>query len=136
MNLKNDIPLRNSLYGRHWPHRSILALIASLYSAIAYIFRVRGRHSAPIRGAKGSLLATCGLVSISVIVLLSAILTHNFQIGYVASYTSRDTSLPYPFSALWTGKDGSLLFWAWDPVGNAGLRAKRSTASVHTVALL
>jgi len=90
-----------------------LALITSLYSAIAYIIGIRGRHPALIRSAKGSLLATCGLVTVSVIVLLSAILTHNFQIEYVASYTSSDTSLPYLFSALWAGNDGSLLFWAW-----------------------
>ncbi len=113
-----------------------LALIASLYSAVAYIFGIRGKHPALIRSAKGSLLATCGLVSASVIVLLSAILNHNFQIEYVASYTSRDTSLPYPFSALWAGNDGSLLFWAWDPVENAELRARRPTASAHTVAQL
>ena len=90
-----------------------LALVASLYSAIAYIFGVRRRHPALIESARRGLLAACGLVTVSVAVLLYALLTHNFQIEYVASYTSRDTSLAYLISALWAGNDGSLLFWAW-----------------------
>lgn len=90
-----------------------LALIASAYSAVAYIIGAKGRHPALIRSAKNSLLATCGLVSISTAVLLYALLTHNFQIEYVASYTSRDMSVTYLLSALWAGNDGSLLFWAW-----------------------
>lgn len=90
-----------------------LALIASLYSAITYIFVAKGRHSALTASAKNSLLATCGLVSLSVVILLYALVTHNFHLEYVASYTSRDTSLPYLLSALWAGNNGSLLFWAW-----------------------
>ena len=90
-----------------------LALVASVYSAIAYIFGVRGRHPALIKSARGSLLVTCGLVSVSVTTLLIAILFHNFQIEYVNSYTSRDTSLFYLLSALWAGNAGSLLFWGW-----------------------
>jgi len=90
-----------------------LALITSLFSAVAYIIGKKRRNQALIKYAKNSLLATCGLVSAAVVTLLVAILTHNFQIDYVASYTSRDMSLPYLFSALWAGNNGSLLFWAW-----------------------
>jgi len=90
-----------------------VALVASIYSAVAFILGVRGRHSALIASAKNGLLAVFGLVSTSVAILLYALVTHNFQIEYVASYTSRDLSLPYLISALWAGNDGSLLFWAW-----------------------
>lgn len=91
----------------------LLALVASIYSAIAFVFGVRGRHPALIDSARNSLLAVFGLVSISVAVLVYALVTHDFQIEYVASYTSSDLSLPYLISALWAGNDGSLLFWAW-----------------------
>ncbi len=91
----------------------LLALVASIYSAIAFVFGVRGRHPQLIDSAKNSLFAVCGLVSISVAILLYALVTHDFQIEYVASYTSRDLSLTYLLSALWAGNDGSLLFWAW-----------------------
>ena len=90
-----------------------LALVASIYSAVAYIFGARGRNPTLIKSAKSSLLATCGLVSLAVIVLLSALLTHNFQFQYVLDYSRTDTSIPYLISALWAGNDGSLLFWAW-----------------------
>ena len=91
----------------------LLALVASVYSAVAFIYGVRRRHPALTESAKNSLLAVCGLVSISVAILAYALVTHNFQIEYVASYTSRDLSLAYLLSALWAGNDGSLLFWAW-----------------------
>ncbi len=90
-----------------------LALVASIYSAIAYIFGVRGKHLTLTDSARNGLLAVFGLVSISVVALVYALVTHDFQIEYVASYTSRDLSLPYLLSALWAGNDGSLLFWAW-----------------------
>ncbi len=91
----------------------LLALVASIYSAVAFVFGVRGRHPRLTASAKNSLLAVCGLVSVSVLILVYALVTHDFQIEYVASSTSRDLSLPYLLSALWAGNDGSLLFWAW-----------------------
>ncbi|MFC1942288.1 cytochrome c-type biogenesis CcmF C-terminal domain-containing protein [Chloroflexota bacterium] len=90
-----------------------LALVASLLSAIAYVFGVKGENHSLIKYARYGLLAACGLVTVSVTVLLYALITHNFQIEYVALYTNRDTSLFYLISALWAGNSGSLLFWAW-----------------------
>ena len=90
-----------------------LALVTSIYSAIAFAFGARGKHLALTKSARNGLLVVCGLVSISVAVLAYALVTHNFQIEYVYQYTSRDLSLPYLLSTLWAGNDGSLLFWAW-----------------------
>ena len=91
----------------------LLALLASIYSATAFALGAKRNTSALIHSARNSLLAAFGLLSISVAVLLYALVTHNFQIEYVASYSSHDTSLPYLISALWAGNAGSLLFWAW-----------------------
>ena len=90
-----------------------LALVASVYSVIAFIFGERNRHLAMLASAKNSLLVVCGLVSVAVAALAYSLVTHDFQIEYVASYTSRTLSLPYLISALWAGNDGSLLFWGW-----------------------
>ncbi len=90
-----------------------LALVASIYSAIAFILGLRGKRPALIQSARNGLLAVCGLVSLSALLLLYALIAHDFQFEYVASYTSRDLSLPYLISALWAGNDGSLLLWAW-----------------------
>ena len=91
----------------------LLALGAAIYSVFVYILGIRKKHPALLQSARNGLIAVCGLLSVSVMVMLIAILTHNFQIEYVASYTSRDMSLSYLLSALWAGNDGSLLFWAW-----------------------
>jgi len=90
-----------------------LALVASVYSAVAYIFGTRGNHPNLINSAKNSLLATCGLFSLSVAILLYALITHNFQIEYVTLYTNRDLPTAYLVSALWAGNNGSLLIWGW-----------------------
>ncbi|MBI4186552.1 MAG: heme lyase CcmF/NrfE family subunit [Chloroflexi bacterium] len=90
-----------------------LALIAAVYSVVAFPIGVRRGRSALVESARNSLVAVCGLVSISVIALVYAIVTHNFQVEYVATYTSSDMPLNYLLSALWAGNDGSLLFWAW-----------------------
>ena len=91
----------------------ILALITSIYSITAYVVGQRKRRTTLTESARNSLVATFGLVSVSVLILTYALVTHNFQIEYVAAYTSRDMSFPYLISALWAGNDGSLLFWAW-----------------------
>ena len=90
-----------------------LALVASVYSAIAFILGRRGRHPVLITSARNSLIAAFGLLSVSVAVLLYSLVSHNFQIEYVANYTSSDLSLAYLISALWAGNDGSLFFWSW-----------------------
>ena len=43
--------------------------------------------------------------------LVNELLVSNFDIDYVAHYTSLETPLMYKFTALWAGQAGSLLFW-------------------------
>ena len=90
-----------------------IGILASLYAAIGLAWGVRIRQPVLIASAGNGLIAVCGLVSISVAILLNALITHDFGMEYVASYSSRDTSLPYLVSGLWAGNSGSLLFWAW-----------------------
>ena len=44
--------------------------------------------------------------------LWKGLVTHDFNIEYVAAYTSRNLPPYYIFSAFWAGQKGSLLFWA------------------------
>ncbi len=91
----------------------VLALVASIYSVISFVIGARSGYPKLLASAKNSLLAVSVLVTISVAVLLAALISHNFQIEYVYQYTSSDLSLPYLISALWAGNAGSLLFWGW-----------------------
>jgi cytochrome c-type biogenesis protein CcmF len=91
----------------------LIALCASLYSTAVFAAKARNNISHWLESAKNGLLAVCGLVTIAEFILLYAIFTHNFQLEYVRSYTSLNTSPLYLLSALWAGNSGSLLFWAW-----------------------
>src|ERR1035437_2108701 len=90
-----------------------LALLVSVYAAIAFALSARSQSRGLLNSARGGLVAVAGLVTVSVFILLYAIVTHNFQFEYVASYTGLNTSPLYLLSALWEGNSGSLLFWAW-----------------------
>ncbi len=46
------------------------------------------------------------------IALWKGLVSHDFNIEYVAAYTSRNLPSYYIFSAFWAGQKGSLLFWA------------------------
>ena len=90
-----------------------LALAACIYSIAAYIFGLRTNRPQLTQSARQATLAATSLFSASVIILLIALVNHNFEIEYVAAYTSTDMTLPYLISALWAGNAGSLLFWGW-----------------------
>ncbi len=64
-------------------------------------------------------LATFGILigtTLSITVLPSAFLQEDFTFQYVAQHHSTDVSALawlYKFAAVWAGREGSLLFWAW-----------------------
>ncbi|OGO30776.1 MAG: cytochrome C biogenesis protein [Chloroflexi bacterium RBG_16_56_11] len=91
----------------------LLALFAAVYSAAGFFIGAKRGHPGLVRSARNGVLAVCGLATIATASLVYAIVTHDFQLEYVASYTSRDLSLVYLLSTLWAGNAGSLLFWAW-----------------------
>ncbi len=91
----------------------ILALIVSLFAIVAFSVGAKQNRPSLISKGRRSIVLVFILVSLSALVLEIALITHNFQLAYVTSYTSRDLSLPYLISSWWAGNDGSLLFWAW-----------------------
>src|SRR5215217_2435730 len=59
-----------------------------------------------------SVYAVCGCLVVASIALWKGLVNHDFNIEYVAAYTSRNLPSGYIVSALWAGQKGSLLFWA------------------------
>ncbi|HZN97496.1 MAG TPA: heme lyase CcmF/NrfE family subunit [Gemmatimonadales bacterium] len=59
-----------------------------------------------------SVYAICGCLVVASIALWKGLISHDFNIEYVAAYTSRNLPDYYIFSAFWAGQKGSLLFWA------------------------
>lgn len=90
-----------------------LALATTVYSILAFALGVNKRENQLVAKSRKSVHATTALLSLAVLALIYALLVRDFQVEYVASYTSRDLPLAYTFSALWAGQQGSLLFWTW-----------------------
>ncbi|MBI2907396.1 MAG: heme lyase CcmF/NrfE family subunit [Chloroflexi bacterium] len=88
-------------------------LLISLYTAVAALFGAKKDVPELLESARYGVIVIAGLVTIASAALLYAIIGHDFQVAYVAQYSSRDMSLFYLVSSFWAGNDGSMLLWAW-----------------------
>ena len=59
-----------------------------------------------------SVYAIFALMIVAALSLWKGLISHDFNIEYVAAYTSRNLPSYYIVSAFWAGQKGSLLFWA------------------------
>lgn len=57
-------------------------------------------------------IAVSTLILIATFVLINELMLSNFDLDYVAHYTSIETPYIYKLTALWAGQAGSLLFWS------------------------
>ena len=58
-----------------------------------------------------AILSVCFLVFLSTFSLFSSLINSDFNVDYVARYSSIETPIIYKFTAIWAGQSGSLLFW-------------------------
>jgi cytochrome c-type biogenesis protein CcmF len=56
-------------------------------------------------------IASFGAVFLAALVLVICAFQDNFSIAYIFHHSNRDLSGPYKFAVLWSGQEGSLLFW-------------------------
>lgn len=91
----------------------VIALLTSVYALAAYIIGLQKNEEPLLASAKGGVFATAIFTTIASISLIYLLMTGDFSIQYVASYTSSDLPPFYKFSAFWAGNNGSLLLWAW-----------------------
>src|SRR5260221_1383415 len=89
-----------------------LALLVGIWGALAGF--VGGLTDRPdlARSARHAVFAMCGALLVAVVSLEWALFQHDFNVEYVAAYTSRNLPIFYTWSALYAGQKGSLLFWA------------------------
>ncbi len=96
-----------------------VALVAAFVSIAALVW---GRKMGAKEGeglTNIGYLATYGVlvgVTSSIAVLTAAFVSEDFRLEYVAMHHSTDVSAlawVYKLAAVWAGREGSLLFWAW-----------------------
>lgn len=90
-----------------------IALLLAIYSIGANVFGARRSRPEFTASARHALWAMCAMVTIAVIALLTGLLSSDFSLEYVASYSSTTLPTAYKITALWGGQQGSLLLWTW-----------------------
>ncbi|HEX2327903.1 MAG TPA: heme lyase CcmF/NrfE family subunit [Candidatus Angelobacter sp.] len=94
----------------------LFALALSAYSFVAGIIGFIRKDERGFRLAEtarragiGSFVAVTG----AALALIWAALNNDFSVAYILHHSNRALPTAYKLAALWSGQEGSLLFWAW-----------------------
>ncbi len=93
----------------------LLALALSAYSCFAGLAALLRKQAGSERlseTARRAGIASFGAVLIAAVVLVVSAFHNDFSILYVLQHSNRDLPWPYKFATLWSGQEGSLLFWS------------------------
>ena len=93
----------------------LLALALSTYSFLAGVLAlVRPGAGSERLGetARRAGIATFAVVFLAALVLVISAFQDDFSIAYIYHHSNRDLPAPYKFATLWSGQEGSLLFWS------------------------
>jgi cytochrome c-type biogenesis protein CcmF len=93
----------------------LLALALAGYSFFAGLMALIERRPGSERlseTARRAGIASFGAVFIAALVLVVSAFRNDFSIAYIFHHSNRDLPLPYKFATLWSGQEGSLLFWS------------------------
>src|ERR1700687_5904557 len=91
----------------------ILAFVCAVYAFAGGIAAIISRHPLLIKSTRQAGMATCGLIFLATFSLEYLFFSDNFSIAYVVAHSNRDLSTFYKLAALWSGQEGSLLFWSF-----------------------
>jgi cytochrome c-type biogenesis protein CcmF len=91
----------------------VLGFIAAVWGVLASLVGGVLHNPQVIRSGRNAAWVFTALVTIATGCLLQLLLAHDFNVEYVASYSSSTLPVNYTFAALWGGMKGSLLFWTF-----------------------
>jgi cytochrome c-type biogenesis protein CcmF len=90
-----------------------LALCAYSFAAGLLALVIQGPGAARLgETARRAGIASFAIVLLAAVVLVVAAFQNDFSIAYIFHHSNRDLPAPYKFATLWSGQEGSLLFWA------------------------
>ena len=91
----------------------LFAFCLSVYAAGSSFLGGKLGNRRLVVTAERSVIAVCGLVTLTVGTLWYQLLNSNFGLQFVAQNSNRAMPWYYKFGALWGGQEGSLVFWCW-----------------------
>ncbi|MBI4467517.1 MAG: heme lyase CcmF/NrfE family subunit, partial [Acidobacteria bacterium] len=90
----------------------LLALPFSAYAIAAALIGRWKRKPLLQQSAERAAVAVGGLVLVATFCLVVLLLQDDFRVAYIASHSNRALPLYFKFAALWSGQEGSLLWWS------------------------
>ncbi len=93
----------------------LFALALSIYSFAAGIFALASAGTGSERvgeTARRAGIVVFVAVVVAAIALVVSAFRDDFTIAYIFHHSNRDLPAPYKFATLWSGQEGSLLFWS------------------------
>ena len=108
----------------------VVTLGLSAYALVAGAMAAHLGRRRLAQSAQNALIASFFTTFIAALVLLAALVRHDFSFTYVARTTSEALPTGYTISAFWGGQEGSLLLWllVLTGFGAAAVRLNRSWA--------
>jgi cytochrome c-type biogenesis protein CcmF len=91
----------------------LIALALSAYAFIAGIIALVRHDDRLGETARRAGIAVFVAVTAASLALVLAAFRNDFSVAYIMHHSNRDLPVPYKFAALWSGQEGSLLFWSW-----------------------
>jgi cytochrome c-type biogenesis protein CcmF len=93
----------------------LFALALALYCFVVGIIAAVRKDAVGYRlaeTARRAGMATFAAVFVAAGALVYAALTNDFSVAYILHHSNRALPGPYKFAVLWSGQEGSILFWA------------------------
>ena len=91
----------------------LLAFVCALYALLGGVAAIFTRHPLLIKSARQAGIAACSLIFLATLSVVYLFVTDNFSMAYVVSHSNRDLATFFKVVALWSGQEGSLLFWCF-----------------------
>ena len=96
-----------------------LALVLTVYAFAASVTGVLRKNDRLIYSSYRAVAAVWLAVSVAIGILMYSLFIDDFHISYVAAHSNRALPWFYKITSLWSGQEGSLLFWSWLLAGYA-----------------
>ena len=91
----------------------MLAFVLTIYAIAASLLGVWQKKERLQYSAYRATGAIWALVTLAVVCVLYSLLTDDYRLAYAAGHSNRALPWYYKISSLWSGQEGSLLFWSF-----------------------
>jgi len=90
----------------------LLAFSLCIYAILAALIGHWKQKPLLQQSSERAVIAVTGLVVVGTFCLAVLLLRDDFRLAYVASHSNRALPIYFKFAALWSGQEGSLLWWS------------------------